>query len=291
MSSPVAAARRRRALTPASLRRSGWVTVGIVTLLAGLTACAPSSADPAVALPPVGGGLDYQLGGAYDPPAGVDIVVRDSTAAPADGLYSVCYVNGFQTQPAESAAWLADTPELVLTTDGSPTGTPVRDENWPDELLLDTSTAAKRAAIADRMLTVIEGCAAAGYAALEIDNLDSFTRSDDRLTVEDNLALARLLADGGRESGLAVGQKNAAELADRLTGIFDFAVAEECDRWNECGLYTAAYGDRVLAVEYSDDLRVDFAAACAAPGHPLSMILRDRDLVTPTEPNYVYQRC
>lgn len=291
----MAAARRRRSLSRplsrVSWHRSGRVTVGVLAVLLGVTACAPASAEAGITLPPVGGGLDYQLGGAYDPPAGVDIVVRDSTAPAADGIYSVCYVNGFQTQPAESAGWLADTPELVLTTDDSVTGTPVVDENWPDELLLDTSTAAKRTAIADRMLAVIDGCAAAGYAALEIDNLDSYSRSGGRLTVDDNLALARLLADGARASGLAVGQKNAAELADKLTGIFDFAVAEECDRWQECDLYRDAYGDRVLAVEYSDDLREDFAAACAAPGHPLSMILRDRDLVTPAEPGYVYERC
>lgn len=261
-----------------------------LTLLVGvaLAGCAPAPSQASgPALPPVGGGLDYQLGGAYDPPAGVDIVVRDSTDEPAEGLYSVCYLNGFQTQPADSERMLADSPELILTADG----VPVLDENWPDELLYDTSTAEKRTALAAQLLPQVTACGAAGFDAVEIDNLDSFTRSDGLLTAEDNVAFARILVDGAHEHGLAIGQKNAAELAGSLSEAFDFAVAEECDRWEECGLYRAAYGDRVLAIEYADDLREDFAAACAVPDRPKSMILRDRDLAVPGAAEYVYERC
>ena len=259
-----------------------------VLLLGGCAAPAPGpTPSVAPALPPVGAGLDYQLGGVYDPPAGVGIVVRDSTESPAADLYSVCYLNGFQTQPADSERVLADSPELILT-DG---GRPVRDENWPDEFLYDTSTAESRAGIAAVLLPAITTCASDGFDAVEIDNLDSYTRSAGRLTVDDNRALAGLLVAGAHAAGLAIGQKNAAELAAGLAGTFDFAVAEECDRWQECGLYTAAYGDRVLAIEYADDLRVDFAAACAVPHRPRSMILRDRDLVAAGAPGYVYDRC
>ena len=41
----------------------------------------------------------------------------------------------------------------------------------------------------------------------------------------------------------------------------------------------------------ADDLREDFAAACAVPDRPRSMILRDRDLVTPGTAGYRYQSC
>ena len=272
------AAGRARALLPAAL---------LALALAGCAGAQPAASGPGPALPPVGGGLDYQLGGAYDPPDGVTIVARDSTEAPAPGLYSICYLNGFQTQPDDSERLLADSPELILTAGGGP----VRDENWPDELLFDTGSAEKRAGIAALMLPQIAGCASAGFDAVEIDNLDSYTRSAGLLTVDDNVALATLLVEGAHAEGLAIGQKNAAELATELAGTFDFAVAEECDRWKECGLYTAAYGDHVLAIEYSDDLRVDFAAACAVPDRPLSMILRDRDLVTAGSAGYVYERC
>ena len=264
------------------------VLVGVALLGVALSGCAagPPPASAPVP-PPAGGGLDYQLGGAYDPPAGVDIVVRDSTDEPAAGLYSVCYLNGFQTQPADSERMLADSPELILTAGGGP----VRDENWPDELLFDTGSAGKRTALAALLLPQVTACATAGFDAVEIDNLDSYTRSAGLLTAEDNVAFARILVAGAHDHGLAIGQKNAAELAGPLSELFDFAVAEECDRWQECGLYRAAYGDRVLAIEYADDLRADFAAACAVPDRPGSMILRDRDLAVAGAADYVYERC
>src|SRR5262247_2141813 len=65
-------------------------------------------------LPPENAGLDYQLGGAYPPPSGVQIVSRDRTASPAAGLYSICYVNGFQIQPGEAASWMKDHADLIL---------------------------------------------------------------------------------------------------------------------------------------------------------------------------------
>jgi hypothetical protein len=265
------------------------VPAALVALALTLAGCAAPVSAPAVSstLPPAGGGLDYQLGAAYDPPTGVDIVVRDSTEPPAADAYSICYLNGFQTQPADSERILADSPELILTVDGAP----VRDENWPDEFLFDTSTAESRAGVVALLLPMIAGCRRDGFDAVEIDNLDSYTRSAGRLTAEDNLALAAVLVDEAHEAGLSIGQKNAADLAAELAGSFDFAVAEECDRWQECGLYTAAYGDQVLAIEYADDLWDDFAAACAVPGRPRSMILRDRNLVAVDAPGYVYERC
>ena len=75
-----------------------------------------------VSLPPLDGKLDYQLGGAYTPPAGVTIVSRDREAAPADGIYNICYVNGFQIQPAEESFWTSQHPDLILR-DGN--GTPI----------------------------------------------------------------------------------------------------------------------------------------------------------------------
>src|SRR6185369_6484365 len=59
-----------------------------------------------VELPPVNAKADYQLGGAYPPPAGVMVVSRDRLAARVDGLYNICYVNGFQIQPDEESYWM-----------------------------------------------------------------------------------------------------------------------------------------------------------------------------------------
>ena len=63
-----------------------------------LTGCA---GEPQITLPPDGGTPDYQLGAAYPPPDGVEIVARARTASPPPGVYAICYINGFQTQPGE----------------------------------------------------------------------------------------------------------------------------------------------------------------------------------------------
>ena len=246
---------------------------------------AQTTVDP----PTAGIVVDYQLGGGYPPAAGVGGVARDSTDEPAAGLYSICYVNGFQSQPADRDRWLADDPDLVVQRDGEP----VIDENWPDELILDASTPEKRDRIAAVMADTLDACADKGFDAIEIDNLDSYSRSEGALTIDDAIALATLYARTAHAAGLAIGQKNAAELGGRGRDDvgFDFAVAEECHRFDECGLYTAVYGDRVVDIEYSDDLRGDFAGVCADPQVPASTILRDRDLTLPGDPAYVFEAC
>jgi len=264
--------------------RPAVVAAAAVVLL--LSGCAPS---PAAALPPVDAVVDYQLGGGYTPAAGVGGVSRDSTDEPAPGLYSICYVNGFQTQPADRERWLADEPDLVLQRDGEP----VIDENWPDELIVDTSTAAKRERIAALMADTLDACADKGFDAVEIDNLDSYSRSDGMLTVDDALALAKLYAGTAHAAGLAIAQKNAAELGarGRDEAGFDFAVTEECHRFDECAVYTDVYGDHVLDIEYTDDLRGEFADVCADPQVPASTILRDRDLTPAGDPGYHFEAC
>jgi hypothetical protein len=239
------------------------------------------------------GTFDYQLGASYAPPPGVGAVVRDSTSEPADGTYSVCYVNGFQTQPGDLDRWLSEHPDLILR-DAS--GEPVVDEGWPDERLLDTSTEDKRSAIAEVLAGTVAACADRGFDAVEFDNLDSDLRSRGLLTVDDNLALAAELVGLTHGHGMAAGQKNAAEVTERAReeAGFDFAVTEECAVWNECGSYTDVYGDAVLAVEYPEALEeagMTFEEACAAPGAPSRMILRDLYLVGPDREDYLFETC
>lgn len=251
----------------------------------------PTSALPVAA--PAGLGsivVDYQLGGAYPLPAGVGGVVRDSTAEPAPGAYSICYVNGFQTQPGERTTWLREHPDLVLRDAG---GRVVADPGWPDEVLLDTSSDDKRARLADVLAATLQRCADAGFDAVELDNLDSYTRSGGLLTADDALATAARYVAVAHGLGLAVGQKNAADLTRRGHDEvgFDFAVAEECHRWDECAAYTDVYGDQVIDIEYADDLRGTFAEACADPQTPFSTVLRDHDLTTPASRAHVFEAC
>ncbi|TNM67084.1 endo alpha-1,4 polygalactosaminidase [Streptomyces sp. NP160] len=264
---------------------------GVVALvLAGCSAGGPEPAPHTWSPPPTGAAFDYQLGGAYEPAAGVTVVARDRTAQPAGLGYDICYVNGFQTQPAESGAFAAAHPDLVVQTDDGP----LADPGWPDELLLDTSTAAKRSALLDVVGPWIRGCAASGFDAVEVDNLDSWTRSQGHLTADDNAALAVEYARVAHGAGLAVAQKNTAELAGRLRAAgYDFAVAESCEVYDECTAYTDQY-PVVLDVEYTDELGADgFAEACSRGGSSsrLVRVLRDHDLLTPDDEGHAHAAC
>jgi hypothetical protein len=242
----------------------------LVALLAGLAGLAVLTAVPTYAVEqlPVGTGVDYQLGGSRPAPASVGIVVRDRTARPA-GRYDVCYVNGFQTQPDAKPFWQQRRHLLLQDADGAL----VEDEAW-GEWLLDLRTAARRKELARIVGGWTRGCARDGYEAVEYDNLDSFTRSDGLMRRRHAVAYARLLTRVAHRAGLAVGQKNLAGFRGTTAG-FDFAVAEECGRYDECGAYARVYGGRVLVVEYR---RQDFVKTCREWGDRLSVVLRDRDL-------------
>ncbi|MFD7087111.1 endo alpha-1,4 polygalactosaminidase [Streptomyces sp. NPDC059896] len=231
--------------------------------------------------------FDYQLGGAYDPPEGVRTVIRDRTAAPDPdpGVYNVCYVNAYQTQPDAVAWWRKNHPDLLLR---DADGATVVDEDW-QEPLLDISTDDRRDRLAGIVGGWIDGCADRGFDAVEADNLDSYLRSDGLLDRAQAAAFARLLAGRAHRAGLAIGQKNAAEMTGVRDGIgFDFAVAEECARYEECDVYADAYDDRVLVIEYR---RADLTVACREWGDRLSVVLRDRDVVPAGEPGHVNARC
>ncbi|WGW12773.1 endo alpha-1,4 polygalactosaminidase [Saxibacter everestensis] len=280
--------------------RKSWM-LGVVVVL-GLAGCqvapgaieGPVSTAGGVVLPPVSGVFDYQLGGAYDLSPGVDVVVRDASDAPARGAYNICYVNGFQTQPGEKDAWAGDREDLLLH---DADGELVLDPDWPDEYILDPSSASQRDGILKVIGPVITGCADDGYDAVEIDNLDTWIRftdpADGVISESGAMALARAYVALAHQHGLAIGQKNAAEIAE--TGHadigFDFAVTEECAAYDECSAYTSVYGKQVLQIEYTDNLPAPFTAVCERGDRAPLTILRDRDLATADNSDYAYEQC
>ncbi|MCZ4499809.1 MAG: hypothetical protein JWQ74_2362 [Marmoricola sp.] len=245
---------------------TGWCAA-VVAVLASALLGWPAHAAGVKQLP-VGTRADYQLGGNRSVPNAVGIVARDRSAKPVAGKYNICYVNGFQTQPDETALWKKH-PSLVLRKNGKP----VVDEAWGEQLL-DTRTVTRRTKIAAIVGRWITGCAQSGFDAVEFDNLDSFTRSKGLIRAAENKAMAKQLVARAHRAGLAAGQKNWSDWDGRSVG-YDFAVAEECGRYDECGSYAENYGRRVLVIEYR---RADFEKTCGAWGSALSVVLRDRDL-------------
>lgn len=243
----------------------------------------PGGRPSQVTLPPVHAGFDYQLGGPSTPAPGVTVVARDHTAPPAQGIYNICYVNGFQAQPGAENEWDSD---LLLRDKADAV---VMDKEW-GEAMLDVHTDVKRKRIAQKVDTWIDECAAKGYQAVDPDNYDSYTRvPDGLLTADDAKAFLSLLAAHAHEKGLAIGQKNTPELAPvrKEVGV-DFAVVEECGQYNECGDYTAAFGDNVIVIEYTDS---GMKTACRGWGDKISIVRRDKNLVPAGNAGHLRQTC
>jgi hypothetical protein len=201
-------------------------------------------------------------------------------------LYTICYVNAFQAQTEAASWWKTNHSDLLLH---DAKGNLVVDKDW-NEILLDYSTAAKRAGLTAIVGGWIDQCAAKGFKGVEPDNLDSYTRSSGLLTESEAVAYAAALSSRAHGKGLAVGQKNDAGLSTssaRQAG-FDFAVAEECADYDECQNYTATYGNHVIVIEYS---RSKFTKACTSYGSTLSIVLRDVDVTAPGSGSYVFKTC
>jgi hypothetical protein len=258
---------------------------GGVAVAASSEAAVTPAVTAAVTLPPVNAKFDYQIGAAYAPPSGVTVVSRDRTAKPAAGIYNICYVNAFQVQPSEVTWWQQNHDDLLLRDSG---GDYVVDGDW-NEILLNTSTAGKRTALAGIMGTWFTGCATAGFKAIEPDNIDSYDRSDGLLSKSNALAYLGLLASRAHSAGLAIGQKNTTDLgtAGKSAGL-DFAVSEECGRYTECADYTSVYGDHVIDIEYTNSA---FTKACNAIGAKVSVVRRDVLVTAPGSKTYVYSAC
>jgi hypothetical protein len=259
--------------------RARAVPVVVAALAAALTVTSDASA--AVALPPAGARFDYQIGGGYTPPAGVQVVSRDHGDEPAPGLYNICYVNAFQAQPGTEDEW----GDLLLR---DAAGNIVYDGVWR-EALLDLRTADKRTRVATKVNGWVDECAGKGFQAVEPDNYDSYGRSKGLLTTSQAQTYITLLSAHAHDRGLAIGQKNTVELAgNRVANGLDFAVAEECGEWEECGDYVDEFGTAVIVIEYTEE---GLEKACADWADELSIVLRDVDVTTPGSGAYVYQTC
>lgn len=280
-------------------------TIGWLALLLAACAAAPTQkteANPGAIPPPLPNfeaPFDVQIRDAYEPDPRVMTVLRDRNENPlvGTGRYSICYINGLQTQDDELDEWKrfeSESLETLILRDLDNPDEWIKDAGPYDEFILDISTQAKRAALIDIMREWINGCHEAGFQAVDFDNLDTYDRFPDRFTEDDAVAYIQELNAIVHSFGMAVSQKNASGLAYRQSETkADFVIVEQCSEDGICTTYTDHFGSSVFMIEFLDDA---FDRACTRYGEQYSIILRDSDFHAPydsgeKDPVYIYDDC
>ncbi len=121
---------------------------------------------------------------------------------------------------------------------------------WPGEKWLDVRNSTVRAIMLSRLdLAKNKGC-----DGVEPDNVDGYANNSGfNLSKQDQINFLTFLADEAHKRGMTIALKNATDLVQSLAPKFDFAVVEECFKYNECDAYSpfVAQNKAVLNAEYS----------------------------------------
>jgi hypothetical protein len=104
-------------------------------------------------------------------------------------------------------------------------------DGWPDESWLDIRVASVRDLMKARLaLAQTKGC-----DGVEPDNVDGYDNDNGLgLTEQDQVSYDTFLATEGHAHNLSVGLKNALGLVPQLVAAFDWALNEECLKYDEC---------------------------------------------------------
>jgi hypothetical protein len=156
----------------------------------------------------------------------------------AEGGHAVCYVDAGTWED-----WRPDASSYPADVLGLSNG-------WPGEKWLDIRATSVLLPIIDAR---VAKCAAAGFDAVEFDNVDGYTNHTGfPLTAPEQLAFNTDLAAVAHEHGLSAGLKNDIGQLGELQGAFDFAINEQCAQYHECADYDSwtSLGKAVVEVEY-----------------------------------------
>ena len=174
-----------------------------------------------------------------------DIDLYDTSAATISSLKQsgrivICYFSAGTYEDWRSDAKLFPSASLGNNVAG-----------WAGEKWLDIRNQTVREIMAQRMdLAKSKGC-----DGLEPDNVDGYSNKPGfPLTAQDQINFNIFLADQAHARGMIIGLKNSTDLVTALVNKFDFAVVEECFKYNECSAYNPfiKQGKAVLNAEYTN---------------------------------------
>jgi len=186
-----------------------------------------------------------------------DIDGQEASAALVSMLHAgghtvVCYFSAGSWED-----WRPDKGDFPKAVIGNPLG------GWPGEFYLDVRSQTVRDLMAKRM----DAFRAKGCDGLEPDNVDLYSANTGfGITTADSVDYDRWLAAAGHARGMLVALKNSAEVVKQVVPSFDFAIAEECFDYAECGSYSPfiAAGKAVLVAEYTKRVKAAWCAKAAA---------------------------
>jgi len=163
---------------------------------------------------------------------------------------------------------------------------------WTDRWL-DIRSDAVRTIMAARL----DSIKAKGFDAVEPDCIDGYSNSSGfPLTYADQLNYNEWIAAQCHARGLSVGLKGDNDQVGDLYTYFDWALNEECNRYNECFASPNSYslfvnaGKAVFNVEYRSQDVTEAKCATMSNAHVNSM-RRNLDLTAPGTSGYVRVPC
>jgi len=197
-----------------------------------------------------------------------DIDLYDNSAATfaalkLSGKKVICY---FSAGTYEN--WRDDASQFPASAIGS------KVVGWPGENWLDVRDATVRSIMSARLdVAQSKGC-----DGVEPDNVDGYDNKNGLgLTKADQISFNQFLASEAHKRGLIAALKNSTDLVASLVSDFDFAVVEECFKYNECDAYKpfAAQNKAVFVAEYSN---LSSASCAEAKADKFSLAFYNLDL-------------
>jgi len=155
------------------------------------------------------------------------------------GRKSICYMSAGTWED-----WRQDASRFPASVIGKGNG-------WEGEKWLDIRNLDVLGPIIEARMDL---CKAKGFDGVEPDNVDGYANSTGfPLSSADQLKFNTFLANAAHARGLSVGLKNDLDQVKALEPLFDWALNEECFRYNECGALTpfVEAGKAVFHVEYN----------------------------------------
>jgi hypothetical protein len=216
--------------------------------------------------PVSGTSWQWQLQGTIDTTvdsAMYDIDLFDAPQATIDALHAkgrivVCY---FSAGTYEN--WRSDAPSFPSGALGNAVA------GWPGERWLDTRSSAIRSIMQARLDRAVQK----NCDGVEPDNMDGYTNNPGfPLTASTQLDYNSFIAREAHARNLSVGLKNDVGQVAALEPDFDWALNEECSKYNECATLSP-FVQANKAVFHAE-----YASVCPAPVAGHSLILKHLSL-------------